>query len=316
VRTTLDIKSGVGLALIESLTALGIVFLYSWIIRKNQLGVEGLSFTGSGRCGLGKKPFAGRGARAFEIAAFIFLLLLALLFLAGPGIAVIISSFTIKKNNAEIFGGGLFLSLFKSATFWKALGNSLLVGLATALLCTFISFVYSVLVRMKGKQQKMLFQMIPLLPMAISSVITGWLFSLIFGGGNVVLLVLCQTLLFWPVGYKQLQNGMNQLADDTQKAAFILSRGNLDCSLRFYLPACRKVIFTAFCYCFAMSLGDASLPLVLGIPNFSTLALYTYRLAGAFKFNQACACAVVMIAIGALPFVIAKRSNKCHISKP
>ena len=304
VRTTLDIKSGVELALIESLTALGIVFLYSWIIRKNQLGVEGLSFTGSGRCGLGKRPFTGRGSRAFELAAFVLLLLFALFFLVGPGLAVIISSFTIKKNNAEFFGPGLFLSLFKSATFWKAFANSLFVGLATAFFCTFISFVYSVLVRMKGKQQKMLFQMIPLLPMAISSVITGWLFSLIFGGGNVVLLVLCQTLLFWPVGYKQLQNGMNQLTDDTQKAAFILSRGNLDCSLRFYLPACRRVIFTAFCYCFAMSLGDASLPLVLGIPNFSTLALYTYRLAGAFKFNQACACAVVMIIVGALPFVI------------
>ena len=207
VRTTLDIKSGVGLALLETITALGIVFLYSCIIRKNQLGVEGLSFTGSGRCGLGKKPFAGRGARAFEVTAFILLFLLALFFLAGPGLAVIISSFTIKKNNAELFGPGLFLSLFKSATFWKAFANSLVVGLATAFFCTFISFVYSVLVRMKGKQQKMLFQMIPLLPMAISSVITGWLFSLIFGGGNVVLLVLCQTLLFWPVGYKQLQNG-------------------------------------------------------------------------------------------------------------
>ena len=162
---------------------------------------------------------------------------------------------------------------------------------------------------MKGKQQKVLFQLIPVLPMAISSVVTGWVLSLVFGGGNVVVLVLCQTLLFWPIGYKQIQNGMNQLTSDTQNAAFILSRGRLDCAMRFYLPSCRKVIFTAFCYCFAVSIGDATLPLVLAIPGFSTLALYTYRLAGAFRFNQACACAVLMIILSMLPFVGAARAS-------
>ena len=92
---------------------------------------------------------------------------------------------------------------------------------------------------MKGKQQKMLFQMIPLLPMAISSVMTGWLFSLIFGGGNVLLLVLCQTLLFWPVGYKQLQNGMNQLTDDTQRQPLFCPGGALTahCVFIFRLAA-------------------------------------------------------------------------------
>ncbi|MBP5696324.1 MAG: iron ABC transporter permease, partial [Treponema sp.] len=60
---------------------------------------------------------------------------------------------------------------------------------------------------------------------------------------------------------------------------------------------------------FAVSLGDATLPLVLAIPNFSTLALYTYRLAGAFRFNQACACAVLMIILSMLPLVGAARAS-------
>ncbi|MBP5602632.1 MAG: iron ABC transporter permease [Treponema sp.] len=304
VRTTLDIGSGMVLALIETFTAMGVVFAYSYVIRKNQIGVEGLSFTGVKKSCIGGQPFETRGARAVEIAGLVVLGVLALLFFVGPGAAVLISSFTIKQNNAEVFGVGLYGALFSSATFWKAFLNSLLIGLCTSALCCFISFVYSVVIRMKGKQQKVLFQLIPVLPMAVSSVVTGWILSLIFGGGNVVVLVLCQTLLFWPVGYKQIQNGMNQLTGDTQNAAFILSRGKLDCALRFYLPSCRKVMFTAFCYCFAVSIGDATLPLVLAIPNFSTLALYTYRLAGAFRFNQACACAVVMILLaGCLSFL-------------
>ncbi len=48
---------------------------------------------------------------------------------------------------------------------------------------------------------------------------------------------------------------------------------------------------------------------MLAVPNFSTLALYTYRLAGAFRFNQACACAMVMILVGVVPFVIARKRD-------
>ena len=314
VRTTLDIKAGIGLAVIETVTALGIVFLYSYVIRKNQTGVDELSFKPV-RVKIAGTAFAGRRQRIFEVAIFAMLVILTLVFFAGPGIAVLISAFTQKKMNTGVWSFSLFKGLFESRTFWRAFFNSLITGLCTATLCVVLSFVYSVAVRMKGKQQKVLFQLIPVLPMAVSSVMLGWLLGLVFNGGNIVVLVICQTILYWPVGYKQLQNGMNQLTDDTQKAAILLSRSKFDCSLRFYLPACRTVLFTAFFYCFAMSIGDATLPLVLGIPNFTTLALYTYRLAGAFKFNQACACAVIMILLALLPSLWNKKTSSLRAQR-
>ena len=294
VRTTLDMGAGARIAVVETFCALWVVFLYSYVVRKNQGGVEGLSFAASPRCKIGKADFCPRGRRALEIVFFIFLAVLILLFFAGPGVGVLVSAFTQKKQNVEVTGFTNFKTLFGAVTFWKSLGNSIGVGLCTATLCCILAFVYSVIVRMKRRQNVIALQMIPLLPMAISSVVIGWVLGMIFGG-TFFALVVCQTLLYWPVAYKQIQNGLNQLTDDTQNAAFMLSRGGLDCALRFYLPSCRRVLFTAFCYCFAMSLGDATLPLVLAIPNFSTLALYTYRLAGAFRFNQACACAVIIV---------------------
>ena len=315
VRTTLDMGAGAKLAVIETVCALGVVFLYSYVIRKNQGGVEGLSFGGGQRCKIGKSDFYPRGRAALELGIFIVLAVLILLFFVGPGAGVLVSAFTQKKQNAEWASFAQFKTLFGAATFWKSLTNSFGTGLCTATLCCLIAFVYSVLLRMKRRQSVIALQMIPLLPMAISSVVVGWVLGLIFGG-SVFALVVCQTLLYWPVAYKQIQNGLNQLTDDMQNAAFILSRGGVDCAVRFYLPSCRRVMFTAFCYCFAMSIGDATLPLVLAVPNFSTLALYTYRLAGAFRFNQACACAMVMILVGVVPFVIAQGGNKCHISKP
>ncbi len=308
VRTTLNMGAGAKIAVIETVCALWIVFLYSYVIRKNQSGVEGLSFSGGQRCGIGKSDFCSRRRAIFEIAFFIILLILILLFFVGPGAGVLISAFTQKKQNVESFSFEQFRNLFKATTFWKSFGYSVVVGFCTATLCCLIAFVYSVIVRMKSRQNVIALQMIPLLPMAISSVVVGWVLGLIFGG-SIFALVICQTLLYWPVAYKQIQNGLNQLTDDTQNAAFVLSRGSFDCAVRFYLPSCHNVMKTAFSYCFAMSIGDATLPLVLAIPNFSTLALYTYRLAGAFRFNQACACALVIILVAVFPSLRAKRSN-------
>ena len=302
VRTTLDMGAGARIAVAETFCALWVVFLYSYVVRKNQGGVEGLSFGDTQRCDIGRAVFCPRGRQVGEVMLFVLLALLILLFFVGPGAGVLISAFTQKKQNVETASFEQFKNMFAAATFWKSLGNSVGVGLCTAFLCCLIAFVYSVVVRMKRRQNVIALQLLPLLPMAISSVVVGWVLGLVFGG-SVFALVVCQTLLYWPVAYKQIQNGLNQLTDDTQNAAFLLSRGQFDCAWRFYLPSCRRVMFTAFSYCFAMSIGDATLPLVLAIPNFSTLALYTYRLAGAFRFNQACACAVIMILMAGLPFV-------------
>ena len=56
-----------------------------------------------------------------------------------------------------------------------------------------------------------------------------------------------------------------------------------------------------------MSLGDATMPLVLSITNFDTLALYTYKLAGAYRFTQACTCGGIVAAISMLIFAIGKK---------
>jgi thiamine transport system permease protein len=43
-----------------------------------------------------------------------------------------------------------------------------------------------------------------------------------------------------------------------------------------------------------MSAGDATLPLVLALQKFDTLSLFTYRLAGSYRFPEACASGLVL----------------------
>ncbi len=284
VRTTFDIGAGAKLAILETVTAFGIVLLYSFLARKSQTTSSGQNYVPGV-----KKRIGG------DAVVFLPLLFLILIFLIFPLGSVFVS------------GAGELGKLLSSRSFWRAAANSLGCGLSTGLACTLLGFAYSVAVKLGRRQHSVLLQTLPVLPMAISSVVISWCATLIFRQGSPALLVALQTALWWPIAYRQIQNGINRIDNETDAAALVLSRGWLDSVVRIYLPSCRPVLISAFAYCFAVSLGDATMPLVLSIHNFDTLALYTYKLAGAYRFSQACACGGIVAAISMIIFLAGKR---------
>ena len=284
IRTTLDVSAGAKLALLETVTAFGVVLVYSFVSRRSQTTSSGDNYVPVVRRKLGSAALA-----------FVPLVFLILIFLILPLVSVFVS------------GAGELAKLLRGASFWKAAVNSLKCGVATGLCCTLLGFGYSVAVKLTRQQGNVVLQALPVLPMAISSVVISWGATLIFHRGNVALLIALQTLLYWPIAYRQIQNGMNRISYETDAAARLLSHGWFDSVVRVYLPSCRPVLISAFAYCFAVSLGDATMPLVLSIRNFDTLALYTYKLAGAYRFSQACACGGIVAALSMLIFGLGKR---------
>lgn len=268
IRTTLNIQTGVKLGILETITALLIVFAYSHLIRKNQKGGDGIDFVPVNRKKLSKIESCILGS----------LLIICFLFFFCPFLSVFASGISSLKK------------LFISKAFWKAVLNSIIIGFFTGFFCVLFGFAYSIFIKLKKKQSNALLQTIPLMPMAISSVIISWCATIVFHKGNVFILVLIQTLLFWPVGYRQIQNGINQISLEIDNASLLLSKSPIDAIFRIYIPSCKSVLLLAFVYCFAMSIGDATIPLILSIKEFNTLALYTYKLAGAYRFSQACGC--------------------------
>ena len=283
LRNTLDIKSGAKLAILETVTALAIVVIYSIIVRRSQITCSDINYVEN-----------ERKSEKKDNIFLIPLMILVFLFFIGPFLAVFISGFT------ELF------KIVQRANFWKAIGNSIWIGCCTGLLCTIFGFIYSVSVKINKKQGSVILQTIPILPMAISSVVISWVAGLIFHRGNPFRLICLQTLLYWPIAYRQIQSGINRITTETDKAASLMSRGPIDSIFRVYIPSCAPVLLSSFAYCFAISLGDATMPLMLSIPEFNTLALYTYRLAGSYRFSQACACGGIV----ALLSMIIYRSGK------
>ena len=284
VRTTFDIGAGAKLAILETVTAFAIVFAYSYVSRRSQTSSSGVAYVSFVRRALGR-----------DIVFFLPLIFLLLAFLIFP------------LGSVFVKGAGELGKLFKAESFWKAAANSLGCGLATGAACTLLGFAYSVAVKLCRRQHSVILQTLPVLPMAISSVVISWCATLIFQQGSPALLVALQTALYWPIAYRQIQNGINRIDYETDAAARLLSRGWFDSVVRIYLPACRPVLISAFAYCFAVSLGDATMPLVLSIRNFDTLALYTYKLAGAYRFSQACACGGIVAAISMIVLGLGKK---------
>lgn len=286
IRTTLNVSAGAKLALLETGTALFVVFLYSRLIKKNQVHNSGVTFV--------KTRARNKKWTSAEVLVFSVTVFFVFVFLLCPLCSIVKSSFTIKQNSQKILSVKNYIDLFTSDKFWLSLKNSAWISGLSAFLCCLVSFLYSSLVRIAKKQASPFFSSIPLVPMAISSVVISWTASLIFHKSSILVLILLQTFMFWPLAYRQVQNGINRISEETQRAAILFSKNKFQILYRIYLPSCKNFLISAYCYSFAICIGDTTIPMVLSIQGFSNLSLYTYRLSSAYRFYAACTCGVLL----------------------
>lgn len=295
-KNTLDFRAAGILSLIETVIACLVVAFYVFL--ENRAGkVKGLN---------AEETVVQKGISGIkERSAFVFLMLFVLVFFLAPLFSIIFNAFSsAHKTDTSLFYN--FRKIFLSGTFYKAFFTTVKTGLLTSVFCVFAGFFYSVLLR---KSKSVGLKVISMLPMAVSSVVTGFGLSLLFKRGNFFLLVLAQSALFWPMAFRQIFPYISKIPENAVSAARLLSRSPLDIVFRIYFPVCRRGILSAVAFCFALSAGDTSLPLVLSLRNFDTLSLYIYRLAGSYRFNEACAAGVILAFLCAAVFSFSRRSK-------
>ena len=103
-----------------------------------------------------------------------------------------------------------------------------------------------------------------------------------------------------------------KISDDTINSALLISKNRIDLIVRIILPLSLKSLISSFGFTFSVSAGDTSLPLVLGIPKFNTLSLFTYGLASAYRFNEACASGLILGLICIITYSFATLQKKNH----
>lgn len=281
-RNTLNFQQASRLALVETGAALIMLVLY---ILPGKKGRRSVSVSRP----LEKKKLHG----LFECMMLVLLLLAIILFFVMPLGAIV-------ARGAVSFG-----ALFARSSFFTALKNTLITAVCTGLLSVLLATVFTVISHVADPKKKRLsLQILPLIPMAVSSVVLSYgLMRLFPGSSSPLQLIVAESLLYWPFAQQQINRAMDRIPQQVEQAALILSPRPFTHMFRVLLPLSRRGILSGFAFCMAMSVGDASIPLVLSLPRFDTLALYTYRLSGAYRFSEACACGFLLLITGIVLFL-------------
>lgn len=296
LRASLDFKQGAFFALAETLIALCFVLLYA---RFEFSGRRSAGITGKREKLQGRKlqnPKEG----LFFAAVFI----PVILFFFVPLFSVLANAFIYKKSlSFTAFG-----TVLSRRSFWLSLKNTLCTSALSAALAVVGACVYAVFVRTVDPfKTKPRLRLVALVPMAVSSIVIGFGMILFFRRGSPLFLIAAQSALGWPLAFRYISSAMDRIPQSTLNAARLLSADFSDSVFRIQLPLLRRSILSAFGFCFAAASADASLPLILSIPRFETLALFTYRLAGSYRFNEACAAGSILALLTILFFILGDR---------
>lgn len=291
-RNSLDFKTAIILGFFETSILCVVTFFYSFI--ENKFGKKNTGI-------LAEQINNSRKISGFlEKSIFTIVIFLVFVFFICPLLGIIFNAFTSSKKGTG-FTFQTFVSVIKMKSFLPSLKITLVTSFFTAILCVFVGFCYSVLLKFLddkiNSKTKIVLNLIPIIPMCISSVVIGVLIILIVKKGTVFSLIFTRVILSWPLAFKIIYPQIEKIPQDTMDCAKILSKNKIDTIFRIIFPQTRKILLSAFGFCFAVSAGDTTLPLVLFIPKFETLSLFTYRLAGAYKFNEACAAGMILCLI-------------------
>lgn len=300
-RSQMDFQTAAKLALLESMTAITMLFLMS---KAENLAkrLKGLSFRG--------EHTQNRPLEKREILLTTTFLLIISVFFLMPLLSIIVSSLTARTEGQRLFSFAAWKQILTMKSFYISLRNTLLTATATSLLCTVAATIQALLLRLGPFKTKAIFRTIPLLPMAVSSVLMGLGMSMLIRRGHPAQLVLAQSALYWPFAFRQIQACMDKIPESVTEAALTLSPCATQNIFRVILPYCRRGILSGAGFCFAMSCSDATLPLVLSVYKFDTLALFTYRLAGSYRLAQASASGAVLGLCCTLAFYLSNKAKE------
>ena len=191
--------------------------------------------------------------------------------------------------------------LFGRASFAHALGTTVRGAAAAAVLATVAGLTFALA---SGRSGRPSLRLLPLAPLAVSSVMLGFGWNLILERGNTAVLILAQASTAWPFAWTQIRASLDRIHPSVDEAAALLSPRSLDRQFRVRLPLALRGVLSGAGLSFAICAGDATLPVVLSLGRFENLSLMLYRLVGSYRFSEACACAVVLAALSGFVFFL------------
>jgi thiamine transport system permease protein len=300
------------LALVQTLTALGVVVAFAWFDSRSAHAAKGF----------GERPTLRKPGKTAVVFIALYGLAISLFFL-GPLAALAAEAFTVRSSLAGTarFGLDNFAHLVSGSTapLASATLNSLALSGSAAVLATFIGFFLGLSLRpdplaaeaRRGRKAALGLSAVVLsLPLALSPAVvaSGW--SSLFARGGRLLVVAGQTAMAWPFVARSLEAAFSALDKSKREAALVLGAKPTQAVLLVDLPAILPSVLGAAAFAFSMTMGDANIPLMLGGGGSETLPLLLYRLSSSYRFGEACATGIVLAAFTSVAFFLKGKNDE------
>jgi iron(III) transport system permease protein len=226
-----------------------------------------------------------------------------------------------------------YFNLFRSWYMRRALVNSLITGVLSAVLAVFVGFIMAYTVTRVNIPFKKFFNMVAIIPVISPPFVSGLSILLLFGNNGFVTyhllgirnfpiyglrgLLIAQTIVFFPVAYLSLKGVLEAINPTLEDAAFDLGASRWKVFRRVTLPLAAPGIASALLVIFIESLADFGNPLVLAGSSFPTLAVQAYlEITGMYNLPGGAALAVVLLIPSVTAFIIQKYwvSKKSYVT--
>lgn len=294
-RASLNMNLAAKISLIEIIIAGAVIILYTTLQKKIEGKNQKLKY----------KTQRTNLTGITEKICFSFMFALIFIFLIAPLLSIFLRS-TYNVNYTDFFNKFFSFKAWRkvlsSRIFRYAVWTTVKTGVCTACI-TLISSLFFAYITVFSKPKKIT-AAIPYFPLAVSSIMLGFGWMLLRPNGNIVILIFAQSALAWPFAWTQIQTSLLRIPENIFNAALIFSANKKDVFFRCIIPLCRRGIISGFAFVFAISSGDASLPIILNIPHFENLALLLYDYSASYRFAESAAVAVVLTVITGIVFFL------------
>lgn len=300
-RLEVDPGRAASLALVGTVAVLLLVGLYA--------AIEGRHLRADQAPGLRNPRIPLRGRLERSVAAAYGLVVAILV--GGPALSVLAASFLERRGFSGAFrlGFGNYQRLLESGAL-ASLGATLALALLTTVIATATGTAAAWGLRALGFRGPAL--AFAYLPLAVSPAVIalGWT-RVIPGRGGVSLfaVALIQAAGAWPLAWRSAHAAFSKIQGNVLDAAATLGSSTADRARRVDLPLAARGIASAAAFAFALSVGDAGSLILASSGGAPPLALLMYRLAGSYRFNEACAAGVIMALLGSLAFAFREEAS-------
>lgn len=278
--------------------------------------------TSSWKTGMKQQILEWRRLSGDPILLLVILLIFASLavFILFPLVEVLVTSLRDRAGNWTL---APYSGIFSSWFLRQAFVNSMLLGVATAVLGTLVGFLFAFTVSRTDIPFKKLLHLIAIVPIVSPPFIGAMAVIMLFGNNGLISvqllgmrnvqifgfhsLLFAQVITFFPVAYITLKGVLDSISPTLEDAAMDLGGSRWKVFSRVTLPLTVPGIASAMLVLFIETLADFGNPLILAGSQFPVLSVQAYlEITGMFNLARGAALAVILLIPAMSAFILQK----------